>query len=283
MAKSIDGLSKQPKDQEDKAVGEETKPAAEAPKEEPTPEKAAETPKEEPKETSTEEPVKEEKVEPAPAAEEKAAEETHVTESEPAASPAEVPTVVPPVSPSAKPEGFDLFPEPSVVVTGPPTWLWWLLLVAGAGALGFLAYDLTRGRIDNWLASDSPTPTPTVSASSSPEASPSASASATATPTPSPSSSATTVDKAKVTLRVLNGTTQAGAAAATKTTLEKAGFTVKSIGNAKSQNYTKTYVYYASGKKAEGEAVLAALADSAAVLEESTLASPDMVLVVFGK
>lgn len=144
-----------------------------------------------------------------------------------------------------------------------------------------------EGTIDTWLASDSPTPSPTASvspstdASPTPTATPEASASPTATPTATPSTG--TVDKSKVTLRVLNGTTQAGAAAATKTTLEKAGFTVKSIGNAKSQTYTKTYVYYQSGKKAEADAVFAALADSKAVLEESTLANPDMVLVVFGK
>jgi hypothetical protein len=274
MAKSIDGLSKQAKgspEEPEKVVAEKPAETPAEPVADPVAEKAAEPAVEEKPATPTPEPTAE-----APAAPEKAA--------EPAAAEAPV-AVVPPTSPSAKPEGFDLFPEPSVVVSGPPTWLWWLLLIAGAAGLGFLAFDLTRGRIDNWLASDSPTPTPTVSASpgtdASPTPTPDTSTSPTATPTATPTTG--TIDKSKVTLRVLNGTTQAGAAATTKTTLEKAGFTVKSIGNAKSQTYTKTYVYYQAGKKAEADAVLAALADSKAVLEESTLANPDMVLVVFGK
>jgi hypothetical protein len=268
MAKNIDGLSKQSKTEE----------VAEVTQAENTTEATTEK-----TEVSTEKAVEEST---AKASEPEKGEEVTIEPEKGEEKPVEEQVSAQPEStPSApvKAESFDLFPEPSVVVSGPPTWLWWLLLVVGASALGFLAFDLTRGRIDGWLASDTPTSSPTASptASTSPEAS--TSPTAAASPTPTASTTSSTFDKSKVTLRVLNGTTQAGAAASTKTKLEAAGFTVKSIGNAKNQNYTKSYVYYQAGKKAEAEAVFAALTDSSALLEESTLASPDMVLVVFGK
>jgi hypothetical protein len=84
-------------------------------------------------------------------------------------------------------------------------------------------------------------------------------------------------------MRVLNGTKESGAAGTARTTLTKAGFTVRTIGNAKNQDYTDTYVYYQSGRKAEADQVAAALSSYKPVLQESSLASPDMVLIVIGK
>src|SRR5207253_1963854 len=126
---------------------------------------------------------------------------------------------------------------------------------------GFLAFTLTRHRIDTWLNVD-PSPSPTVSAtptgSPTAEASPAASAAATATPTASATpGTATTPAASSVKLRVLNGTEVTGAAGKAKTLLEAAGFTVRAIGNAKTQDYPATKIYYQAGKSAEADLVKA--------------------------
>ena len=174
----------------------------------------------------------------------------------------------------------NLFPEPSIVMSGPPGWLWWILLVIGAAGLGFLAFDMTRGKIDTWL-SISPSPSSSVSATASPSPS-SSESTATPTPTPTPTPSPSGVNKAAITMRVLNGTSQSGAAATVKSTLEKAGFTVRTTGNAKTTNYTATMIYYQTGHLADAQAVASGLAPTKTTLTESTLANPDMILVVVG-
>jgi outer membrane biosynthesis protein TonB len=182
----------------------------------------------------------------------------------------------PPVD--GKAESFDsLFPEPSVVMSGPPGWIWWLLLILGAAGLGFLAFDMYRGKIDDWLSVNS-TPTPTAVASVIPTETPTTAA----TVTPTPTTTATSIDKSTVTLRVLNGTATTGAASTMKTTLEKEGFTVRTIGNAKTQNYSVTTIYYQEGREAEAKLVQTALGSTKTDLQQSTLANPDMVLVVVG-
>lgn len=280
MARSIDSISKQVKAGDTPAPEEpkaETTPAEEVKAEEPKVEEAkVEEPKAE--EAKAEEPKEEAKPEEPKAEETKPAEDP---KAEPAAADAA------PATEGATPaaDSFEtMFPEPSVVVSGPPAWIWWLLLFLGAGALAFLAFDLTRGKIDSWIktSSESPAATATPEASASPSAEASPSAAATTTPTPSPSSSTSGVVKSSITIRVLNGTTTSGAAGTTKTTLEKAGFTVRAVGNAKNQNYTKTTIYYQTGKKAEAEAVQSALPAGSVLEESSTQANPDMVLVVYG-
>ena len=84
-------------------------------------------------------------------------------------------------------------------------------------------------------------------------------------------------------MRVLNGTTVSGAAATAKTTLEQAGFTVRTTGNANHQTYTSTVIYYETGDLAQAQSVQQALSGYSPTLEESSsLASPDQVLVVVG-
>jgi len=199
--------------------------------------------------------------------------------------------VLPPLEPEAAADlapddqYASLFPEPTVVISNPPTWIWWILLIIGSAGLAFLGYNIANGRINDWLSTTatatpaaSPTPTATPSATATPTATPAATTTPTATPTPSSS-----VDKKSVTLRVLNGTTKAGAASTGKTILEQAGFTVRTIGNAQHQNYTSTVIYYQTGKQAEAQAVQSALSKYKSTLQESSgLASPDMVLVVLG-
>ncbi len=185
-------------------------------------------------------------------------------------------------TPASDDDSFEkLFPEPSVIVDGPPTWVWWVLLVLGAAVLGFLAFDVTRQRIDTWLQISSPSPSPSADASAT--ASPTATESPTPTPTPTPTATAEVTTKDKITLRVLNGTTIAGAAGTAANTLTKAGFTIRTTGNAKNQTYTSTYIYHQVGKKAEAELVAAALASYKPLVQESTLADPDMILVVVAK
>ncbi len=190
-----------------------------------------------------------------------------------------------PVDPTASPatDTFEsMFPEPSVTIAGPPSWIWWLLLIIASVGLGLVAYRLLNGRVDSWLSLTSSS-TPTASASATPTASGTPAATATPTPaltTPTPAAS---IDKSAVTLRVLNGTTKAGIATTIKTTLQDAGFTVRTVGNAKTQNYQSTLIYYQTGKLAEAQAVQSALSQYSPTLEESTtLASPDMILVIYG-
>jgi len=203
-----------------------------------------------------------------------------------AAQPAARATVSDPVaapSPELAPaDRFEsLFPQPTVSISRPPAWVWVLLVLVLVAGLGFLGYNLANGKINSWLTASEPTPTatptPTPSATATPTTTP------TATPTPTPSPTPTPIDKASISLRVLNGTGTSGAAAAAADKLTTAGFKVRTTGNAKSQGYTKTIIYYASGKQDQAAAVQSALSGYPSDLQQSdSLAAPDDVLVVVG-
>jgi hypothetical protein len=188
----------------------------------------------------------------------------------------------PPTPPT---DSYDaLFPEPSVVISSPPTWIWWVFLIIGAAGLGFLGYSLASGQFIGAVAIATPRPVPTTNASAAVSATLSPTASSTPSPstTPTPSASSTSAPSSGFTIRVLNGTTSAGAAATAQTTLTKAGFTVSKIGNAANQNYAKTTIYYQTGHQSEAQKVADALGRGT-LLESSSLAKPDMILVVVGK
>ena len=213
-----------------------------------------------------------------------------------------VPDITAPVVPAANPPGNDedsyekMFPEPTVAIEGPPQWVWWFLLVVGSAVLGLVGFRVVNGGYGNGVVatSSSPTPTPTASAQASTSPSPTLSSSPTpsttptssisATPTPKATSTPTpTTSKSTITMRVLNGTTTSGLAAQVRTTLQSAGFTVQSIGNANNQTYTSTVIYYATGQLAGAQSVQQALSSYSPTLQESSsLASPDDVLVVVG-
>jgi hypothetical protein len=199
-------------------------------------------------------------------------------------------TTVPPTPPT---DSYDaLFPEPSVVISSPPTWIWWVFLIIGAAGLGFLGYSLASGQFSGAVAIATPRPVPTTTASTTPSATQSPATTSTpstsATPTPSASSTATPAASSTstpvngFTIRILNGTTSAGAAATAQSTLTKAGFTVSKIGNAANQSYAKTTIYYQTGHQSEAQKVADALGKGT-LLESSSLAKPDIVLVVVGK
>jgi hypothetical protein len=267
---------------------ESIKTPAEAPKAAEEPKKEASEKKEE---APAEAPKTEEKPAETPKAEEKAAEKPAEaakpeTAATPPAEPAAAGTTPPPATPAVASDAPQedsfaaLFPEPASLGS-PPSWLWWVVLLIVSLVLGVVGYSLTQRNLRSWLNIET-SPSPTVSATATPTATPTPTESATATPTPTPTATAG-IDAKTVTLRILNGTTTAGAASKAKTTVEKAGFSVRTIGNAATQNYATTMVYYKEGRKAEAEAVQAALAGYTATLEQSSLADPDMVLVIIGK
>ena len=188
------------------------------------------------------------------------------------------------------PDSFEsLFPEPSVAIASPPTWIWWVLLVVSSIGLGIVGYRLVNYKVDSFIAL-SPTPTSQVKSSSAlasatPTTSPisTPTPTTTATPTATPTTTPNTIDKSTITMRVLNGTAVNGAATTVKGVLEKAGFSVRTTGNAKTQTYTSTIIYYQTGKLDEAKLVQAALSQYSPTLQESTsVASPDIILVVYG-
>jgi len=79
--------------------------------------------------------------------------------------------------------------------------------------------------------SSSPTPTPQESPTTSPS------------PSPSPQETKTEPDLSSISIEIRNGTGTTGLAATTKTSLEADGYTIDTIGNAATQDHTRTTVY----------------------------------------
>jgi hypothetical protein len=208
-------------------------------------------------------------------------------------------TAAPDPSGVKKEDTFEsLFPEPTVVIEGPPTWIWWLVLLIGSVLLGLAGFKLANSRLNSWLSvSSSPTaivqstPIPTTKTTSSTlsptskPATPTPSSSPLPTPTssPTPTVSPSSISKSSISIRVLNGTTITGLAATGRSILEQAGFKVNSVGNANNQTYQTTVIYYQTGLQAQAQMVEAALAKYSVSLQESSIASPDQVLVVMGQ
>lgn len=115
------------------------------------------------------------------------------------------------------------------------------------------------------------TPAPPSTPNVSPESQP-------AVTTPPP-----TIDKSTIKITILNGSRENGLAAQDKKVLEEAGFKVSSIGN--TQNlYTKSFIYYNTGKLDQAKLVNDALKDRTYTLEENpSLAGSNDLLVVIGK
>lgn len=99
---------------------------------------------------------------------------------------------------------------------------------------------------------------------------------------PAVTEAAPATSKTDMKIRILNGSGQSGAAATGQETLEAAGFTIDSVGNAKKFNYTTTIVYYPAGKAANAQLVADALTSYSVSTEENSVADGYDALVVIG-
>ena len=97
----------------------------------------------------------------------------------------------------------------------------------------------------------------------------------TTTPTP------INADATLPTVRILNGGAPQGAAAALQRTLESKGYTVVSIGNART-TYATTTLYFAAGHESAAAALIETVSLSELTKEESDIAEPANILVVLG-
>ncbi len=95
---------------------------------------------------------------------------------------------------------------------------------------------------------------------------------------------ATEVNKANISIKVLNGNGINNSASKIKTELQNGGFTVSKVTNASNYNYTTSIVYYKSGQEAEANAVKTALTSKQFTIEQSdTIAGSYDVVVLVGK
>lgn len=101
-------------------------------------------------------------------------------------------------------------------------------------------------------------------------------------PTRTETKTETQTQKEAETIRILNGTGTKGLAAQIKGEIEKAGLTVRAIGNARNK-YKETIIYYDEGKEELAKKVSEALSSRKSILKQSPIAKPDDVLVVAGE
>ncbi|MEI8061104.1 MAG: LytR C-terminal domain-containing protein [Candidatus Berkelbacteria bacterium] len=94
-----------------------------------------------------------------------------------------------------------------------------------------------------------------------------------------------TVDKSTIAISVLNGSGVKNSATTVANTLKAAGFSVKGTGNAKSFNYSKTYIYYKTDDSSAANLVKAALPDRQTEVSKNTsvVGSAYDIVVVVGK
>lgn len=92
------------------------------------------------------------------------------------------------------------------------------------------------------------------------------------------------IDKASVTIEVLNGNGLKGSADTVRDALVTAGFKVAKVANAAKFSYTSTIIYYKTGKEAEATSIKENLSSRTCTLELSdTIAKSYDVVVVVGK
>jgi hypothetical protein len=102
--------------------------------------------------------------------------------------------------------------------------------------------------------------------------------------TAAPASTEPAINKASISIQVLNGNGISGSAADVEATLETAGFSVTSVTNAKKFTYTSSIIYYKTGKTDEANAVKDALPNLVTELENSdTLTTSYDIVIVVGK
>lgn len=96
--------------------------------------------------------------------------------------------------------------------------------------------------------------------------------------------SPTTIDKAAIKMRVLNGSGKTGMAEQVSNQLKLDDFAPTNVGNAQKFTYQETYIYYKTGKSAEAELVKSSLSKRTCVTEESNeITGTYDIVVVVGK
>lgn len=103
-------------------------------------------------------------------------------------------------------------------------------------------------------------------------------ASKAATETPAASTSSI----ADLKIKVLNGNGISNSADSIRDTLVNAGYVIEKVANAKSFSYTKTYIYYKTGKEAEANNIKTVLSGRTCTLDnaDSIVGSYDIIVVV---
>ena len=134
------------------------------------------------------------------------------------------------------------------------------------------ATDTPTEQTSETSQAETQTTTPTTQAPTSPITT------APATPVP------VAIDKASITIKVLNGNGITGRAATVTSLLTTAGFKVSSTTNAKRFTYATTIVYFHDGKQAEADLVKAALPTySVTTVMDNSVTSTTNLVVVVGK
>jgi len=101
--------------------------------------------------------------------------------------------------------------------------------------------------------------------------------------TASSTTTTSSIDKSAIVIKILNGNQRTGEAAALKDKMEKDGFKIASVGNAKSI-YQTTIIYYKTGKQSQAQLVKDFIGTSyqTSLEENSELVGTADVLIVLG-
>jgi hypothetical protein len=93
------------------------------------------------------------------------------------------------------------------------------------------------------------------------------------------------IDKSTITISVLNGSGVKNSAQTVANTLTSAGYNVAGTANARSFNYTKTFIYYKTGKLEQANLVQGSLSDrqTEVQLSNSVVGAKYDIVVVVGK
>lgn len=88
------------------------------------------------------------------------------------------------------------------------------------------------------------------------------------------------IDKAAISIQILNGNGQAGSALKMKDELEDKGFKVESTEEADNYNYTQTVIFYKLGKRDEAELVLNAITKNESVVLKQVISGQDQDIII---
>lgn len=148
--------------------------------------------------------------------------------------------------------------------------VWAFVIILTSLVAGVVIMLASGNNMGITLPAFGPTPTPTP----------------TGTPTPTPTPDVSKLDRATISIQVLNGSGTSGAAGKMKTALEESGFTVKDTANAQNYDYEKTEIIVKEDKKdyipllEEDLKKLYTLAPSVSTLDEDV---PYDVRIIVGK